>query len=62
MGRLFLSHLRELLSGAGTVINVAPRRDYVMPDTMGFARDRRMLVGDVNKIGKDIQKAIKKRG
>lgn len=54
--------LREVATGIGSVLEIAPRRDYIYPGTTGFSKDRAKLHGDARKVRKDFAKAAARHG
>ena len=53
-----IKHWDNFLAGAANALNIAPRRDYIIPDRNGFARDAAALRGDFCRVAEDMNKSI----
>ena len=54
--------LRNLLIGAGRVLEMCPHQDYIYPSRDDFRRDMKALQGDWAAVTGDLQKAIDRYG
>lgn len=58
MGRF----LKNLLLGAGDVLELYPVQDYRRPCGNGFKRDSKKLRSDASRIARDMHSVVSKRG
>lgn len=55
-----VDHLKNLLRGASSVLDIAPDKRHYQLDRRGFAADAERLRGDFATVGRELSKQLKR--